>query len=163
MGTYGSGTSTFIMRGRSDGVVTENIITGNLAYNGGGVYLLDGTFGMANGTISGNTSTNGGGGLYVDSRTSTGTFTMINGIIAGNSAATNGGGVFVNSGIFSKSGGIVYGKNAGDDSNIANAGCAVYVNDSDSNLVKKREITAGELVNLNSGEGSPNFGIWVNN
>jgi hypothetical protein len=66
---------------------------------------------MSGGTISGNDSNGGnGGGVYIIS----GTFAMSGGTIGGNEASLNGGGVYLLGGIFTKSagGGIIYGQNA---------------------------------------------------
>ena len=91
---------------------------------------------LRNGTICGNTNGNtnsSGGGIYIDG----GSFIMTGGAVSGNTA-DNGGGVYVyragasNNNVvsFSKSGGIIYGKDAAqDDKNTANAdtyGHAVY-------------------------------------
>jgi hypothetical protein len=100
-------------------------ITGNSnsysIYSGGGVCVYGGTFEMSGGAISGNTSSSsyGGGGVYVSS----GTFEMSGGAINGNTAHSSGGGVYV-SGTFTKTsaGGVIYGKDGGDNRNTAGAG-----------------------------------------
>ena len=88
----------------------EVILTNNhTAHFGGGVYVEDGKFFMEGGTISGNTAEESGGGVYVDGRSSS-----------------------KKTGEFKKTGGIIYGSNAGDaDKNKSNRknngdGDAVY-------------------------------------
>jgi len=84
-------------------------------------------------TISGNTAYNGGGVSVFDN----GRFYMHGGIISGNTAHYYGGGVYVDNGNFEKTGGIIYGLNDNqfynkvfdiEDSNIpSKRGHAVYV------------------------------------
>ncbi len=84
---------SFIMKGGQ--------ISGNIAYNGGGVYVSGSlsaavTFTMTGGEILGNEATNAGGGVYVSSgRDYTNMFTMVSGTISGNSASNDGGGVYI--------------------------------------------------------------------
>ena len=154
-------------------------ISGNTSYSrydysyGGGVYVNGGTFTMEDGKISGNISSydssygygSYGGGVYVAS----GTFTMDDGEISGNTA-NSGGGVYVYwNGIFTKTGGTLYGYNSSDtiNSNVvknssgvvqSNQGHAVYV---DSEPAKRRETTAGPGVDLDSSQ-SGTAGGWEN-
>jgi hypothetical protein len=53
-------------------------------------------------------------------------------MISGNNASGDGGGVFVNSGIFTKTGGTIYGNDAGANRNTAGSslGHAAYYNGS---------------------------------
>jgi uncharacterized repeat protein (TIGR02543 family) len=94
-------------------VITGGIITGgNATWNGGGVFVLDGTFTMYGGTIAGNQATvNGssGGGVGIACVDTTVTFTMNGGMIVGNKAAGNGGGVDMNGDkcIFNMTGGTI--------------------------------------------------------
>jgi hypothetical protein len=137
--------STFTMRDNARISENTTAITINSDYNnntgGGGVYVVNSTFTMQDSTsISGNTATttassSGGGGVYIylgstftmsDSTTISGNVT--NGIIS------KGGGVYVAvSSTFIKTGGIVYGTEAGngDLKNIVssgtNKGVAIYV------------------------------------
>jgi parallel beta-helix repeat protein len=124
---------------------------------GGGVNLWQSTFIMSgNSVISGNTATSGGGGGVSMSNSST--FTMKGGTISGNKGAYVGGGVYTRwDSDFRKTGGTIYGYDAGDavNSNAAvdggyptGIGHAVYV---DNSPLKKRDSTAGPGVNLNSG------------
>jgi hypothetical protein len=144
-------------------------IYGNTAstFGGGGVILVssfgfgDGTFTMKGGKIYNNSSNSDGGGVYVGY---TGTFIMEGGEIYGNTASNSGGGVFVNdvayigantypAGTFTKTGGTIYGKNEGVNSNTATKGDtnghAVYVSSSPS---KYRDTTASPTVYLNTAD-----------
>jgi predicted outer membrane repeat protein len=97
---------------------------------GGGVYVDSNcTITVSGGTISGNSSSYGGG-VYVF-----GTFIMESGTISGNTASGNGGGVGVgSSGVFTKTGGVIYGINENgtddDDKPLKNTaqtnGSAIY-------------------------------------
>ncbi|GHV88948.1 hypothetical protein AGMMS50267_13080 [Spirochaetia bacterium] len=88
---------------------------------------------------------------------------MTGGEISGNTAsssyATYGGGVCVTSATFTKTGGIIYGSNASPAtlkntaSKGANYGHTVYVSDT-----QKRNTTAVDIVNLDSGVGGVNGG-----
>ena len=100
-------------------------ITGNIASNGGGVYVWGGSkFDLYGGKISGNTATSNGGGVYVATN---GEFNMRGGTIGGAAAdkankAKNGGGVYVyNSGTFTMSGGEISGNT------VTYGGGGVYV------------------------------------
>ena len=75
---------------------------------GGGVYIIDGTFTMYGGTVSNNTTTYGyGGGVHVER----GTFTMQGGTITGNNAES-GGGVNILSATFTMQNGTITGNSA---------------------------------------------------
>jgi hypothetical protein len=142
-GIYFAG-STFTMSG---GAVSGNTSSSSssYSYSGGGIYFAGSTFTMSGGAVSGNT----GGGVYVGS----GAFTMGgSATISGNTSYSSGGGVYVRSGTFIKqqSGGTIYGANAGGTlKNTASGGDsyghAVYVSGS-----KKRNLTAGAGVMLDS-------------
>ena len=116
--------------------------------------------------IIGNTNTStaasNGGGVYVGTLTGTSinyaTFTMNGGEISGNSSR-RGGGVYVYGGIFTKTGGTIYGYSASDTVNsnvVVNSsgtvvtnypmGHAVYADYISS--VRSRNTTAGPSVNL---------------
>jgi hypothetical protein len=108
---------------------------------------------MSGGTVNGNSSTSSypsysGGGVYVRS----GTFTMGGSAIISGNTSPSGGGVYVADGTFIKqqSGGTIYGSNAGSTlkntaANGDSYGHAVYVSGS-----KKRNLTAGVGVMLDS-------------
>jgi hypothetical protein len=110
-GVYVASGGTFTM---SAGSISDN----TAAANGGGVHIGNSSsFTMENGTISGNFSNGNGGGVYAS-----GTFTMNGGTISGNTTTGNGGGVCLYSGTFTKTDGIVYGANAGDNANKVGVG-----------------------------------------
>jgi len=135
--------STFTMNGGT--------ISGNNAYNGGGVSVNGGTFTMNKGTIGGdktddrNDSEDGGGGVYVNG----GTFTMTSNdakILKNN--AEGGGGVFVSANsTFIMDGGIV----------SRNSGSGVYVYGSNSQFTMNSGTISG-----NSG-GFSGGGVCVRN
>jgi hypothetical protein len=112
---------------------------------------------MKGGTISGNTAYNGGGVEL----TTGGTFTMEGGVISGNAAGDGGegGGVYVSSGgNFTKTGGIIYGAYSTGTipedpalQNTASVGPAVFVAPLGG---KVRNTTAGEEVNLDAATGA---------
>ncbi len=78
-------------------------ITGNKAKNGGGVYLANGSFILAEdindtGSISSNSASGDGGGVYI---AGDGDFTMNGGTVKENETTSgNGGGIFLNGGSF---------------------------------------------------------------
>lgn len=113
-GVYGS-YGTFNMYGGT--------ISGNTAYNGGGVFVTNiSTFNMYGGKISDNVASSDGGGVFVNGGA---TFNMSDeAIISNNTAEENGGGVYVNnsSSEFNFAGGKIIG-------NAANCGGGVYVKD----------------------------------
>jgi hypothetical protein len=150
----------FTMNG---GTISGNSDDGN--DGGGGVYVdHKAAFTLENGTISGNsTGGGGGGGVYVRND---GTFTMKGGIISGNIATSNiygyGGGVIKlsgsgSTGIFIKTGGTIYGANAGEkNSNRAQAdgmGHAVCVLDVEGEEGEE-EVTVQYYRDTTSGPGS---------
>lgn len=94
----------FCMYGGTIGGTDAN--DGNEAeYYGGGVFIVEGTFDMKNGTITGNRTTSdtigSGGGVY-----NMDTFIMSGGFISGNTSGRQGGGVS-NLGVCTISGGTV--------------------------------------------------------
>jgi fibronectin type 3 domain-containing protein len=154
-GVYVSG-GTFTMSG---GTISDNIASSSFSSYGGGVSVISGTFTMSGGEISGNTSSYGGGVSVISYNSSyISTFTMSGGEISGN-ISSSGGGVYVSNydssynATFTKNGGgTIYGSDASNDlKNTAesgdNYGHAVYVYGSPA---KKRDITAGPSVNMNS-------------
>ena len=83
-------------------ILESGSITGNDAWNGGGVYVNGGgSFTMNGGEISNNRTLRsyhgGGGGIYVlnDEKKGTGKFVMNDGVIKGNTTLTQGGGAFI--------------------------------------------------------------------
>ncbi|MDR1301414.1 MAG: hypothetical protein LBK43_02950 [Treponema sp.] len=116
-GVYVNG-GTFTMSG---GTISYN----TASYDGGGVFLWSGAFTLAGGTISHNSAAKGGGVCFSGAGI---TFSMSNGTIRGNSATQGGGGMYVYSGTFTMTGGVIYGKEAGDDKNTAGSGgAAIYI------------------------------------
>jgi hypothetical protein len=144
---------TFIMTG---GTISNNTTNG-------AVYMSSGTFIMSGGTISNNSAIGDGGGVHIN-----GSFTMNGGTISNNTSGS-GGGVYVNlTGSFIKNGGVIYGDTKEDavtmeDTNLQNTasgnGHAVYVVSTLGN--KKRDITAGPGVTLDSGIGSAGSDPWI--
>lgn len=65
-------------------------LTGNLAKNGGGIYIKNGKLSLNEISITNNTSTNNGGGIYIEG----GTFAITSGTISENTASRYGGGVY---------------------------------------------------------------------
>jgi hypothetical protein len=143
----------------NDGTVTMSgtaDISGNTASSGGGVYMGGGTFTMNEGTVSGNQATDigGGGGVYVFD----GSFTMTGGAVSGNQATNatgDGGGVYVRDSpaVFSKTGGTIYGSDmsaALNNTAATGTGHAVYVDNANASLTKKRNTTAGPTDDLDS-------------
>jgi hypothetical protein len=159
-------------------------ITGNTAVSsGGGVCVNEGVFTMTGGTISGNYSVGdatevldaafppppnpiyrvGGGGVYV-----LGAFTMKGGTISGNISDAYGGGVLILGkwwsgdiySTFTKTGGIIYGKDGSPNQNTAAATdpitgatghavyAAAYAIDSSGAQLKQRNNTSGPTGNL---------------
>lgn len=59
--TTGNGGGVYVAGGSGIFNMNGGKISGNIATNGGGVFVAGGTFNMYGGTISGNTATNGGG------------------------------------------------------------------------------------------------------
>ncbi len=102
-GIYSSGTLT----------VSDSVISGNTADQGGGIYNHNGTLVVNTSTISGNTSQGGGagGGLY-----NTGTLTVNNSTVSSNTAPNGGAGA----GLFD--GGTLTINNSTFNANIADSG-----------------------------------------
>ena len=104
----------------------------NKASNGGGVYLANGSFILAEdirdtGSISGNSASGNGGGVYIAGN---GDFTMNGGTVQNNyTSGNNGGGIFLNGGNFKMSNGNIKGngKNTTDTPQTENGG-GVYLN-----------------------------------
>lgn len=69
--------------------VTNCTFSGNAAYDGGGIFLQDGTLVATNNTFSGNTATRTGGGIYHYN----GTATVVNSTFSSNSAGEVGGSI----------------------------------------------------------------------
>jgi len=154
----------------TDGNFTMNggEIFRNTARSGGGVYVWGRgtTFEMRGGEIFDNTASGvfnhqGGGGVSVHQG---GTFSMSGGEVSGNTAALNGGGVFVNfsgltAGIFTKTGGTIFGSDGTSNENRARAGHAVA--GSSPTQIRIRANTAGPTVRMDSRQSGA-AGGWEN-
>ncbi len=84
--------------------MTSGEISGNIAVNGGGVFMWESSFTMRTGEISGNTADQDGGGVYVQSNSS---FTMKGGKIICNTADYGGGVEMWDSSTFTMKGGKI--------------------------------------------------------
>jgi len=113
-------------------------------HNGGGVYVINGTFNMNGGTISGNKSSYGGG-VYVSSST----FNMSGGTISSNTIRGSGGGVHVEGGTFTMSGGTI-------SDNVSGYGGGVYVTNGTFTM-------SGGIISGNTVSGGAGGGVFVNN
>jgi len=163
--TSGSGGGVSVISG-GNFIMTGGTISGNAADNGGGGidFNSDGKFTMTGGIIHGNTAGIYGGGVSVGGMSlngvtnTKGTFVMSGGIIRGNSAQY-GGGLYCWDGLnepyssFSKTkaGGIIYGNNEGNNSNISaksggHAACWV----SSDTYTYHRNSTLWEFNNINT-------------
>jgi len=122
-------------------------ISGNRAgHNGGGVHIgQEASFAMRGGELYGNTASIHGGGVFIEQ----GNFTMTDGEISGNTASIHGGGVLVGSGgIFTKTGGTIFGSTGSRNDNRAGNGHAVLVLGMAGG--GRRNTTAGPGVRLDS-------------
>ncbi|MDR0463963.1 MAG: fibronectin type III domain-containing protein, partial [Treponema sp.] len=180
--TYGGGVSidsgaNFIL---NNGTITEN--TAN--HHGGGV-RCNGTFIMGNGTISGNYAGQWGGGVNVEG----GIFTITNGTISNNEAEYGGGGVHQSGGEFnmdggtisgnittntnsggvdirksskfSKTGGIIYGNEAGDLRNTHNAIYTAIDLYNNYPMIRTYTVDATEILSYDGTRSSPETtGTW---
>jgi hypothetical protein len=155
------------------GIFTMNggEISGNSAYEGGGVLVYQGTFTMNNGVVSGNTVDYDGGGVFIWEG---GIFTMNNGTVSRNTAH-EGGGVVIEGGIFEMKGGdisnntggngggvrINYGsfamKNGGISSNTADNGGGVFINSVNGTFTMTGGTISGNTAGYNGG------GVFVGN
>jgi hypothetical protein len=116
--------STFTMNGgeiSDNTVVSDNGVGGGLSVDNGSTFTM-----KAGAKITGNTTTYVGGGVIVHNES---TFTMEGGEISGNSATGlqgvsggAGGGVAVVDASFSKTGGILYGKDGNATDNTVSSG-----------------------------------------
>ena len=123
-GVYMDGESDLTLSGTAE-------ISGNTYNeNGAGVYVGVGTLTMEGGTISGNIAYNGGG-VYINDTTAEDkvAFTMTGGTISDNIAGYQGGGVYVQSGYkFRMTGGSIIGNSATYSYNYTCGGVYVSAN-----------------------------------
>ena len=137
-------TTTLEMRAGSTitGNTNDGSAVGDHDYYCGGVYIFQANFNMTGGTISNNTanytsggaslSRSGGAGVLIDANTGQPcNFTMSGGTISGNKALNlGGGGVWVQTGRIVKTGGTIYGNEAGasmQNTACTNGGAAIWV------------------------------------
>jgi len=142
---YGGGVSVngkFIMSG---GLISNNTASSESGGGGGVSVHENATFTMAGGEIFGNTARGNGGGVRVFG----GTLSMTGGEISGNTASGDGGGIHFyrlegrGIGTLTKTGGTIYGKAEGNNSNIAKNGQAV-------GGFRNRNSTTGQTAKLDS-------------
>jgi hypothetical protein len=137
--SYSNGGGVYVVSGTF--IMNGGIISGNTAY-GGGISVSGGTFTMNGGTISGNTTNNVGGGGGIDI-SSSGIVTMNDGTISGNTTKTGGGGINISSGTITMNGGRI-------SSNTANGGGGGGINFHGGGIV----IMNGGIINGNSASNS---------
>jgi hypothetical protein len=156
----GNGGGVYVMGSGTTFTMSDTAsVSGNTARVSGGVCVSSGgSFTMSgSASVSGNTATSdgGGGGVYVqgvyqsDGSGGTipllGSFTIKDSATVSGNTASSGGGVLVSDGIFTKTGGIIYGTGEGTNSNTASAGAAVYADGA-----HRRETTVGTAQNLSA-------------
>ena len=112
---------TVVVNTRSTFTMESGVISENVVYSGGGVYVEGGTFNMKGGEISGNTADNLGGGVLLVGTSAS--FTMDGGSIRSNTVTIDdtrytmegiygGGGVYVHSGTFTMNAGTISGNSS---------------------------------------------------
>ena len=118
----------------SSAAISECIISGNTASNGGGVYCKDSSLSILNCIILGNTASNGGG-IYSEYSSPN----LVNCTIAGNTSSSNGGGIYLISsfpmGVITNC--IFWGDTAGGNLN------EIYLNGGSSIDIKYSDIYGG--------------------
>lgn len=109
-------------------------ITGGVAENGGGIYVINGTLNMYGGNITGNTANSGGGVAVISKSGKSAEFEMYGGKINGNFGKSQGFGVYVKvndstdpSASFKLHGGEVNENKAATDGYSQTYGGGVYV------------------------------------
>jgi len=158
-GVFVTNTSSFIMAGTEDKLISENT-----SLNGGGVHIANGApnFVMGEGSIiENNTTPQEGAATGIGVRISNGEFTMNGGIIRNNNrplAATgvsNGGGVFVtgNGSIFTMNNGEISGHNA------SQSGGGVHVATSSEFVMNSGTITRNTANGITATQGGG--GVYV--
>jgi hypothetical protein len=72
-------------------VIVENfVIENSISYNGGAVYIVNGSFTLKKSTLRNNIATSNGAGIFLDN----GALTIINSTLSGNTANGSGGGIY---------------------------------------------------------------------
>lgn len=188
----GNGGGVYLVGEDCEYRLKNGTITGNQGENGGGVYLANGSFILADsiqdiGSISGNTASGYGGGVYI---AGDGDFTMNGGMVKENKTTGNhGGGIFLNGGNFSlrngdildnlsnSMGGGVYlyggtfimedGNIAGNSSTSEGGGACIVNNGNftmnDGNIVRNYSSLNGGGVYLDGGTLTVSAGTISNN
>ena len=188
----GNGGGVYLVGEDCEYRLKNGTITGNQGENGGGVYLANGSFILADsvqdiGSISGNTASGYGGGVYI---AGDGDFTMNGGMVKENKTTGNhGGGIFLNGGNFSlrngdildnlskSMGGGVYlyggtfimedGNIAGNSSKSEGGGACIVNNGNftmnDGNIVRNYSSLNGGGVYLDGGTLTVSAGTISNN
>lgn len=188
----GNGGGVYLVGEDCEYRLKNGTITGNQGKNGGGVYLANGSFILADntsdiGSISGNTASGYGGGVYI---AGDGDFTMNGGMVKENKTTGNhGGGIFLNGGNFSlrngdildnlsnSMGGGVYlyggtfimedGNIAGNSSTSEGGGACIVNNGNftmnDGNIVRNHSNLNGGGVYLDGGTLTVSAGTISNN
>lgn len=128
-------------------------ISGNTAYNGGGISVsgIRSTVELSDGTISNNTATSeNGGGVYIDS----GNFLMSGGVITNNRARGVGGGIYSHHeptyntyGVCELSGGII-------SNNTARQGSGVY-------LLKCSKLSGTPVIHNNTNQTGKTDNLYI--
>lgn len=90
-GSNGGGIFIEEVEGEPAVLINNSTIADNEAVSGGGIYILEGTVGISNSTISGNDAVDGsGGGIFIEDFA----VFLTNSTISGNTATSDGGGIF---------------------------------------------------------------------
>jgi hypothetical protein len=137
-----------------NGTITLNQVSGT--GNGGGVYVENGNFTIGAGEVSSNALASGmGAGVYVTGSGELGNFTMRGGTINNNTnSSNNGGGVYVHGGNFNLESGSITANTSGSN------GGGVYINggnftmNSEGSSITGNSATNGGGVFLNNGNFS---------
>ena len=131
-GIYASGA------GGATAAITDNILTGNAAIYGGGIYVKYGTIAINNNVLTKNAA-EGGGGIYV---ADSATVTISNNILTGNMVKDNGGGIYVGShvGVSDIKGAAIISNNTLAE-NIAAFGGGIYVKSGDTVTISHNTLT----------------------
>ena len=146
--TNGAGGGVCVILG--DAVINGGTVTGNTAYTGGGIAVMNSanTVTFTSGSIEKNTGTTNAGGVYV----ANGTFTMTGGSIKNNTATKYGGGFYSYgnaTAIFNLEGGNV-------TANSATTGGGIFVNPNAKLNVSGGSVTGNSATNFAGGvECSP--------
>jgi uncharacterized repeat protein (TIGR01451 family)/CSLREA domain-containing protein len=104
----GGGTSGLWVQDFAGLTLRSVTVTGNTsAYEGGGIFGLNGSLTLINSSVSGNHSDRAGGGIYL-----TGALTVVNSTIADNEAVGRGGGIYFEGGFAAITGSTISGNSA---------------------------------------------------